>query len=342
MDFTNFTDLAAERVGGKTLRANDEFFAPKENLIKLGRGVFIEDKFTSRGKWMDGWETRRRRAPGYDWCVLRLGLAGVVRGVDVDTNHFLGNFPESCSIDACAMDRESKPAFWKGAGPKWKEILPKTRLQGGIRNLLAVSDLGRWTHVRLNIYPDGGVARLRVHGEVRPNWLTLRNSKKPIDLAALANGAAVAACNDMFFGPKDNLIMPGRARNMGEGWETRRRRGPGHDWIAIEFGLPGRVQKLEIDTSHFKGNYPDACTVEGCDLRGRTFPEGTSAREMLSGPGIEWAEVLPRTKLRANARHLFDKELRIKTRAFTHLRLNIFPDGGVARFRAYGFPERWT
>ncbi|MEZ5406375.1 MAG: allantoicase, partial [Verrucomicrobiia bacterium] len=222
--FVGLVDLAAEKIGGKTLLASDDFFAPKENLLKPGRGIFIPDKFTENGKWMDGWESRRKRVPGHDWCVIRLGLAGKIHGVDIDTNHFLGNNPAYASIDACVMEKENgSPETWT-----WKEILPKSPLRPGFQNLFAVGNYERWTHVRLNIYPDGGVARFRVYGEVISDLSQKKD--QVLDLAALENGGIVTACSDMFFSPKDNLIMPGRAANMGEGWETRRRRGPGFDW----------------------------------------------------------------------------------------------------------------
>ncbi|MBI3547817.1 MAG: allantoicase [Elusimicrobia bacterium] len=324
-EFCKLADLAAERVGGKALYANDEFFAPKENLLKPGRGIFIPEKFTSRGKWMDGWESRRRRAPGHDWCVIRLGMPGVIRGLDVDTNHFLGNFPERCSLEACAVSKEPKVSHWKLESTAWRELLPESGLKGGSRNFFTIHDASRWTHVRFHIYPDGGVARLRVHGEVRPDWDALRKRGKPVDLAAIENGGLVEACNDMFFGPKDNLIMPGRALNMGDGWETRRKRVPGHDWIMVQFGTPGRVARVEVDTSHFKGNFPDRCSIDA-------FP----------AEGGEALEILPQTKLRAHFRHLFAKEILHKERAFARLRLNIYPDGGVARLRVWGTPLAWT
>ena len=209
-------DLAAARVGGRALRANDEFFAPKENLLAPGRGVFIEGKYTSRGKWMDGWETRRRRTPGHDWCIVRLGIPGVIRAVTVDTNHFRGNHPEACSLDASVRNQ-------------WVEILSRSPLHGHAENEFQIASDARVTEVRLNIYPDGGVARLRVWGEARPDWSRLAHRR--IDLAAVGHGTVPVAASDEFFGEPLNLVMPGRPANMGDGWETKRRRGPGHDWV---------------------------------------------------------------------------------------------------------------
>jgi allantoicase len=222
--FVRMVDLASERLGGVALVANDEFFAEKENLLKPGRGVFIADKFTERGKWMDGWETRRRREPGYDWCIVRLGMRGRVHGFDVDTNHFLGNYPERCSIELLDTDPQTPVEQLLGDNAAWREVVGETQLEGGSQHFLPCSDRDPATHVRLNIYPDGGVARLRVYGEVEP----VLPAGKLLDLAAIENGGTVVGCSCMFFGPKDNLIMPGDPANMGEGWETKRRRGHRH------------------------------------------------------------------------------------------------------------------
>ncbi|QDE85435.1 MULTISPECIES: allantoicase [Myxococcus] len=327
--FTEFIDLAAENVGGQALLASDEFFAGKENLLKPGRGVFIPGKFTENGKWMDGWESRRKRVPGHDWCILKLGLPGVVRGVDIDTNHFLGNFPEYASVDA--LEVEGSPTPEALAEATWTPILPQLKLQGGTRNLFPIASDKRWTHLRLNIFPDGGVARFRVHGEVRPDFERLSHAGGAVDLAAAENGGTVVACNDSFFGPKDNLILPGRAANMGEGWETRRKRVlPGFDWIVVKLAVPGTVQRVEVDTAFFKGNYPDTCSIEGCYLREPVV-------DFANAHDIAWTELLPRTKLQAHHRHFYESELAAKG-PFTHVRLKIYPDGGVSRLRVHGRP----
>jgi allantoicase len=326
-EFIDLVDLAAERLGGAVLAANDEFFAPKENLLKAAEPVFLEGEYTDVGKWMDGWETRRRREPGHDWAILRLGLPGVPRGVVVDTRHFRGNYPESCSIDACAVDGYPTPA--ELADPEkisWTEILPLSKLQGDSRNLFPIEkDTGRITHLRLNIHPDGGVARLRVHGEVLPDWPRL-DRRGEIDLAGVENGGRVLACSDMFFGNRHHLILPGPSLGMHDGWETKRRRGPGHDWALVQLGHRGLLRRVEVDTSHFKGNAPGSCLLEGCDAPGAA-PEN-------------WREILPLTPLRPHTRHLFDELAANAPNApntpFTHVRLSIFPDGGVARLRLFG------
>jgi len=314
-DFRELADLAGERIGGSVLYANDDFFAEKENLIKASKPVWKEHEYTERGKWMDGWESRRRRTPGHDFAIIRLGVRGVVRGVVVDTSFFRGNFPESCSIDGVSLSPLASVDELLEA--KWQPLLAQTKLKGDVENLFANGAPFAVTHVRLNIFPDGGVARLRVHGEPVPDWHGAGGLGGEVDLAAVENGGEVLACSDMFFGPKNNLIMPGRALNMSDGWETRRRRGPGHDWVVVRLATEGIVHRLEADTNHFKGNFPDTVSIEG------------------SIDGDKWTDVLPRTKLHAHTRHFFVDELEARG-PFTQLRMNVFPDGGVSRLRVWG------
>lgn len=332
MDFTDLVDLAAERLGGAVLVANDEFFAPKENLLKASAPIFIEGKYTDLGKWMDGWETRRKRTPGYDWCIVRLGLPGIIRGVTVDTSFFRGNYPEQCSLEACAFDGQPTVEELLSEENRWTEILTRLPLQGDSQNPFPIRSDQRFTHLRFNIYPDGGVARLRVYGEVIPDWSLLSRSGREIDLAAIENGGLVLSCSDMFFGHRHNLIMPGRAINMSDGWETKRRRGPGHDWVIIKLGTPGIIDRMEVDTSYFKGNFPDSCSLEACAAEG-------AAEEDLPELSVQWTTVLPRTKLQSHTRHHFIDELS-PAGVVTHVRFNIFPDGGVSRLRIYGTAHR--
>jgi len=312
-------DLASQRLGGRAVEANDEFFAPKENLLKPEDAVFDPDRYTDRGKWMDGWETRRRRSPGHDWCVVALGAPGRIRRVIVDTRHFRGNHPESCSLDGAA-----------DAGDEWTEILPRSPLAGDARNEFEIDEDTGYARVRLNIYPDGGVARLRVLGEPRPDWPALAASAERLDLAAALNGGAPLACSDRFFSEPRNLLLPGPPTHMGDGWETRRRRGPGHDWVVIRLGHPGTIEVVEVDTTYFKGNYPAACTLEGCRPPSSGPGQGT-----LPGDG-QWIELLGRSELGPDTAYRF--ELDGGTEPVSLVRLNIFPDGGVARLRLWGRP----
>lgn len=318
MDFTELIDLASEKLGGAVLYANDEFFAPKENLLKPAEAIFIEGKYTDLGKWMDGWETRRRRSPRldetFDWCIIRLGLSGIIHGIVVDTSFFRGNFPSHCSIEACTFD--GQPRLEQLMNAEWTEILPPAELKGDSQNPFTINFPNRVTHLRLKIYPDGGVARLRVFGEVVPDWKALRARNSEIDLAAVEHGGTVLAASDMFFGHRHNLIMPGRAADMSDGWESQRRRGEGYDWCIIKLGTKGTIKRVEVDTLWFKGNYPESCQIE-------------------AGDGENWQELLPNTKLQAHTLHEFVDEI-ADCGTVTHVRFNIFPDGGVSRLRLYG------
>jgi allantoicase len=322
-------DLASASVGGRALLASDEFFAPKSNLLKPGRGVFLEGKYTSRGKWMDGWETRRRRTPGFDWCVVQLGVPGVIRAVTVDTHHFTGNHPEACSLTAAALSTVPKSAALKRAAEQWPEILARSPLGPDRENELVVAGDSTATHVRLHIYPDGGVARFRVWGEARPDWTRLRRRPGPIDLAMVQHGGVPLAASDEFFSEPINLLLPGPSANMGDGWETRRRRGPGHDWVIVRLGARGAVHEVVVDTAHFKGNFPESCRLEGCDAPGLAPADVPDER-------AAWRELVPRTKLRANRSHRFKAVG--GSGPVTHVRFSIFPDGGVARLRVLGRP----
>jgi len=327
-DFLELPDLASEAVGGAAILCNDEFFAEKENLLRPHAAVWKEHEYTDRGKWMDGWETRRYRpadgiAPGrdsdiHDWCIVRLGLPGIIRGVVVDTAYFRGNYPDTCALYGATIDDPLDLRALRNA--TWIELVPRSPLQGDHKNAFAVANAGRFTHVRLDIFPDGGVARLRVHGEVVPVWSRLRG---PLDLAALENGAVVETCSDMFFGSRNNLIKAGPSRSMADGWETRRKRGPGNEWAIIRLATAGTIDQLEIDTSHFKGNAPALCTVEGAHAPGVAADKVESWRLLLSSP------------LQAHTRHRFASELR-RIGDVTHLRLSVYPCGGVARLRAWG------
>jgi len=322
-EFTKLIDLASERIGGTALSCSDDFFAEKENLLKTGRGIFIADKYTDRGKWMDGWESRRKRVPGHDWCIIKLGASGIIRGVDIDTNFFLGNHPPHASIEACAI---SGDAINVPENADWTEILPKSPLEPGSQNFYEINSESIWTHLRLNIYPDGGVSRLKVYGEVYKNWDSI-GAKETIDLSAATNGAKSVLCNDMFFSHMDNLIMPGRGVNMGDGWETKRNRTTNNrDWVIVKLAHRGTIEKILIDTCHFKGNYPDTCSLEGADVRDYA---------KLNSAEITWKEFLPKQKLQADHEHYFENEI-AENGPFTHIRLNIFPDGGVSRMRLFG------
>ena len=314
MDFTTAPDLAARKLGGSVVFANDEFFAEKESLLSASAPVFAPGDFGNKGKLYDGWETRRRREPGNDHAIIRLGCAGIVHGVVVDTAFFRGNYPPEISVEAVCADGYPSPA--ELAGLTWRPLVERTGAAGDSANRYPVASASRWTHVRLSIYPDGGVARFRVHGEVVPDPAFLTGT---IDLAAMENGALVADCSDAFYSAPGNLISPGRAADMGDGWENARRRGPGNDYVIVKLAARGHPSQVEIDTSCFVGNAPGWASLLAADR--------------LDG---DWWPVLPRTRLQPDTRHRFTVD---PSRPAAYARLDVYPDGGLARLRVYGAVE---
>lgn len=327
--FAGKTDLAQAKLGAKTLAASDEFFAVKENLLLAGRGEFNAGQFGDRGQIYSGWETRRNRTPGHvnDWCIIKLCGTGIIYGIDIDTNHFLGNQPPYASVDACFAGGAKDAADLSNL--KWCNVLEKSPIRPGARNLFAIKDSNKWTHVRLNIFPDGGVARLRVYGDVAPDW-SGQGAGELVDLASVLNGAQGTCASDMFYSDINNMLSPGRGVNMGDGWETRRRRGPGNEWAVIKLGSPGRVRKVAIDTAHFKGNFPDRASLDGIFAPGQPI-------DALTVEKFKWQKVLPEIKLGPDSQHEFEKD--VKEMLCSHVRLNIFPCGGVSRLRVFGFRE---
>ena len=319
---TRWIDLAQPRLGSKVVFATDEFFAPKERLIDPPPPVFIADKYDDHGKWMDGWETRRRRDGGHDHCIVHLGVPGIIKGVDIDTSHFTGNYPPRASLDACATADEVP-----GDDVNWFALIPMIDLRGDSHHTIAVDRADRVTHVRLNIFPDGGVARLRVFGRVAMDWSAL-DPGEAVDLAAMALGGRPVACNDAHFGAFANIIAPGRARHMGDGWETRRRRSPGHDWGIVALAHPGRIEEILIDTAHFKGNYPDRFFLQAA------MADSASDDELIR-LSEDWPILLPEQKLGPDQEQRFCDPIR-DVGPVSHVRLNIIPDGGVGRLRLMG------
>ncbi len=328
--FTGFPDLAARTLGGSVVYANDELYAERENLITPGPAVFTPATFGPKGQVYDGWETRRRREPGHDHAIVRLGVPGIIRGVVVDTSFFTGNYPPEVSVEATGAEGYPSPAELDGpAGTGWTTIVPRSAAKGDARNAFEVTDEHRYTHVRLSIYPDGGVARLRVHGEVVPDPRFLAGT---FDLAAAENGGVVTGCSDMFYASAANLIAPGRARTMGEGWENARRRDDGHDWVRLRLALPGRVRYAELDTSCFVGNAPGWASLSGTGFDAGPGPVPEAGEGPGAGAG-EWFELLPRTRLQPDTRHHFRIAPGPPVGA---ARLDVYPDGGMARLRLWG------
>jgi allantoicase len=317
-DFAALPDLAVRGLGGSVMAASDELFAERENLIVDAPPGHRAATFGHKGQVYDGWETRRRRTPGHDWAIVRLGVAGVVRGVVLDTAHFTGNYPPEVSVEGTSADGYPTPDELAGAA--WTPLLPRSPVHGDTANPFRVGAPERFTHVRLRIYPDGGVARLRVHGEPVPDPRLLPPGG--LDLAALEHGGEVTGCSNRFYGSPRNLISPGLARVMGEGWETARRRDDGNDWVELRLAGAGVVRLAELDTSWFLGNAPGWASLGAADARGAG----------LAGPDA-WAGLLPRTRLLPDTRHRFPIDGAAEA---THVRLDVFPDGGMARLRLWG------
>jgi allantoicase len=320
--FHQWIRLEQPRLGTKVVYATDDFFADKSRLIDPAEPVFIADKFDDNGKWMDGWESRRKRVKGHDHCVIRLGVRGIIRGLDIDTRHFTGNFPPEASVEACVSADENP-----GDAADWQKIQPRVTLQGDSHHYLAVEIEQAFTHVRLHIYPDGGVARLRIYGEVSPDWDSI-DAGSGLDLFALEHGGRALMCNDEHFGSMHNLNLPGRGINMGDGWETARRREPGNDWVILALGHPGIIERVEIDTAHFKGNYPDTAMLQAAFVADPDL-------KTIEKESRDWPVLLARQKLGMDAQHGFSDEV-AEAGVVSHVRLSIFPDGGISRLRLTG------
>ncbi|WP_374439738.1 allantoicase [Pseudomonas panipatensis] len=320
--FEKFVNLADDRLGSKVISVTDEWFAAASRMLQPTAAVWKEGVFDDNGKWMDGWESRRKRFEGYDHAVIRLGVPGSIKGVDIDTSFFTGNFPPSASLDGCFV-AEGDPSD----DTQWSEVLSSVELQGNSHHYHAIDDDRPYTHLRLNIYPDGGVARLRVYGIPFRDWAK-QNPDEQVDLAAALNGGRALACSDEHFGRMSNILNPGRGVNMGDGWETGRRRTPGNDWVIVALGHAGIVEKIIVDTLHFKGNYPESCSIQGAFVKG-----GTDSQ--IATQSLYWRELLPSQKLQMHQEHSFIEQIK-ELGPITHVRLNIFPDGGVSRLRLFG------
>jgi len=319
--FELLPDLAARSLGGGVVSATDELFAAADHLVLDQAPRFDPHSFGPKGQIYDGWESRRRRTPGHDHAIVRLGVPGIVRGVVVDTAFFTGNYPPEVSVEGCGMEGHPGPAELAGAA--WATVVPRSPVAGDSRTPFAVDVPTRFTHVRLSIYPDGGVARLRVLGDVVPDPRLLTGT---VDLAALQNGGRVTACSDMFYASAANLIRPGDARVTGDGWENARRRTGGNDWVLFRLAAPARPRRVEVDTTHFLGNAPAEARLLGID--------GRASEVDHAAEGAGWRELLPRTPLQPDTRHVF--ALPESPEPVTHVRLDAYPDGGLSRLRLWG------
>ena len=315
----HWVNLASRKLGASAIECSDDFFAPMDRMLQDSAPVFKEDVYDDNGKWMDGWESRRKRTPGHDWCIIKLARPGVIHGIELDTTFFTGNYAPAASLEACFCGH-GQPAD----DQSWTEIAAQAILHGDSMRSFEIHDDTVYSHVKLHIYPDGGIARMRVFAEPKVEWDKI-GELELVDLAAALNGGVALACNNEHFGSMKNLLTPGRGINMGDGWETRRRREPGNDWVIIALAHPGFIKQVEIDTAYFKGNYPDRCDIRGAMVRAASI-------ESLPKRSEDWPYLLPESKLDADHAHHFDHTIE-DIGPISHIRLNIHPDGGISRVR---------
>ena len=314
------TNLADAQIGAEIIECSDQFFAEAKRMLQFEAPIFVEDKFDDHGKWMDGWETRRKRHSGYDWAIIRLGVAGRIDSIDIDTTFFSGNYPASASIEGCyAPNGDLTQAVWQ-------PILANSILGPSQHHLFAIDSEQVFSHLRLNIFPDGGVARLRVYGQVQLQAPS--DSNQSLDLLALQNGGRVIAYSDAHFGHPRNLIKPNRGINMGDGWETKRRRAPGFDWCILALGQAGHIEKIEVDTAHFKGNYPAQVSIQAIYVEDATDPQ-------LIPQSMFWPFLLEAQDTQMDHIHTYINEI-LAHEKISHIRVNMIPDGGISRIRLFG------
>ena len=315
-------NLASPKMGTKILAFSDDFFGEVTRMLNDKDPIFIEDKYDNHGKWMDGWESKRRRDGGNDWAILKLGSSGIISKIEIDTSYFTGNFPPFFSLEGIYSETEPNK------DTHWKSLIAKTNLVGDCKNNFELNLKEKFNFVRLQIFPDGGVARIRLFGEVKYNWDRF-NNEEIIELSSLKLGGSILAYNNAHYGDVSALLSEGRGKTMGDGWETRRRREPGNDWIIIKLAQKGIIEKIEIDTAHFKGNYPDRASIQAISI-----DKNITTKDLIQS-SENWDVILDETKLTADNIHEYEINSNSKAEA-THIRLNIYPDGGVSRLRIFG------
>ena len=315
-------NLASPKMGTKILAFSDDFFGEVTRMLNDKDPIFIEDKYDNHGKWMDGWESKRRRDGGNDWAILKLGSAGIISKIEIDTSYFTGNFPPFFSLEGIYSETDPNK------DSNWKSLIAKTNLIGDCKNNFELNLKEKFNFVRLQIFPDGGVARIRLFGKVKYNWDRF-NNEEIIELSSLKLGGSILAYNNAHYGDVSALLSEGRGKTMGDGWETRRRREPGNDWIIIKLAQKGNIEKIEIDTAHFKGNYPDRASIQAISI-----DKNITTKDLIQS-SENWDVILDETKLTADNIHEYEINSNSKAEA-THIRLNIYPDGGVSRLRIFG------
>ncbi len=319
--FSDTVNLAEPKFGSRVIYKTDQFFGAANKILNSQKPIFKEGVYDNHGKWMDGWETRRKRKNGHDFLIIKLGRPGKIYNVDIDTSFFSGNQPAQASLQACFSKKNPTK------NTNWKTILKKKRLCPDQNHNFKIKNHSTFNFIKLNIFPDGGIARLRLNGKVDLEKINLKG--KNVNLSSILNGSTILGCNNEHFGKAENVLSPGVGVNMGDGWETRRSRGKNFDWIIIKFGMSGIINKLEIDTHHFKGNYPNSFSVQSA-----LIPNKVKSKKIAS-KSKKWMILLGKTKLKPHKKHSFKSKASNKNKV-NCLRINIFPDGGISRIRAFG------
>jgi len=329
MDYEGQINVTSSDFGSKVIYCSDEFFADSCRMLQNNEAVFVEDKYDEHGKWMDGWETRRRRDGKNDFCYIRLGSKSVINDFNIDTSYFTGNFAPAISILGCCVaggitdDRVVDGS----AVDEWFDLLAKEKLTGDSSNIFSSNSLKPVTHLKVTLYPDGGIARLRAYGSV---WSD--ETKYEItgtNVISKESGARALFANDEHFGCLSNILEEHTPLSMADGWETRRRRKPGNDWGVIALSKPAKVHEIIVDTSFFKGNFPDTFSISSANILNPDV-------DTLIEDSKTWSKIIDRKKLGMNKIHIFKKEDLLNEQEFTHIRIDIFPDGGIARLKLLG------
>ena len=322
--FRNTVNLAEPKFGSKVIYKTDQFFGAASRILNSQKPIFKEEVYDNHGKWMDGWETRRKRKAGHDYLIIKLGRPGKIFDVDIDTSFFSGNQPSQASLQACYS--KNKPS----KNTNWKTILNKKKLGPDKNHNFKIKNHSTFNFIKLNIFPDGGVARLKLIGKIDLEKINLKG--KNVNLSLILNGSTIVSCNNEHFGKAENVLSPGVGINMGDGWETRRSRGKNFDWLILKCATAGKINKIQIDTHHFKGNYPDRCSLQAAYLNNKTSFKNVVKKSK------KWNFLLNKVKLHAHKKHNFNNK-QMKKNKINYIRINIFPDGGISRIRVFGRSE---
>lgn len=320
-------NVASCELGSKIIFTTDEFFAKAEKMLAESEAVF-KDEYDENGHWMDGWETRRRRDGGNDFCIIKLGNISKISSFLVDTSHFRGNYPLAVSIKGCNEKEIDDESFIKQIDSfKWLELLEQSDLEGDKKQNFSSKNFSEITHLKVDIYPDGGIARFKAFGEICFDEKLYE--KENINVVSMKNGARAVYTNNEFFGPLKNILKDEESLNMGDGWETRRRREPGFDWGIIQLAKPVIIDNIMVDTNFFKGNFADSFSI--CSA----YLENTTDNSVIT-QSMFWEELISKQKLEMHKKHSFDNSFLLHKKPVTHIRVNIFPDGGISRLKLFG------